>query len=358
MNTAVNINLAGPVQQANSATLPAAAEPAPATFAGAATQDAASSARGFATELQASAELLPEALGVLAETAPVESGAVDPTLVPHEGEAGLEQGEALLGSLLAQQQQQVQAQPATSQSAVLADRAAQSLPGLPGDRLTQPHTADGKAPVLPAQVEVRSETLAGAARAEAAPLNTGNAIGITVDMAGTLAVGKAAEGETSAVLSGQASQLPAAVSALPERTLKLQGSDAQRGEQMLHALRDSVDMQIQQKAQRATIRLDPPELGKLEIVVSQEAGRITIQINAGQADTLRLLQQTSDRLRQELLTQHFVQVNVQVGADSQSGQQSRQEPLRYAENAVRDNVLEPSGDDTRQRDTSDVLVTV
>nr|WP_286010261.1 flagellar hook-length control protein FliK [Serpens gallinarum] len=334
--------------------MPAAAESASAAVVGTASQDVANNAPEFATELHASAELLPELVDVPAELEPVESGAVEPTLVAPEGEAGLEQIEALLGSLLAQQQQQVQAQPATSQSAVLADRAAQSLPGLPGDRLTQPHIVDGKAPVLPAPVEVRSETLAGAARAEAAPLNTGNAIGTTVDMAG----GKAAEGETSAVLSGQASQLPAAVSALPERTLKLQGSDAQRGEQMLHALRDSVDMQIQQKAQRATIRLDPPELGKLEIVVSQEVGRITIQINAGQADTLRLLQQTSDRLRQELLTQHFVQVNVQVGADSQSGQQSRQEPLRYAENAVRDNVLEPSGDDTRQRDTSDVLVTV
>ncbi|WP_251835637.1 flagellar hook-length control protein FliK [Serpens gallinarum] len=350
----MSINLAGPVQQANSAILPAAAESASAAVVGTASQDVANNAPEFATELHASAELLPELVDVPAELEPVESGAVEPTLVAPEGEAGLEQIEALLGSLLAQQQQQVQAQPATSQSAVLADRAAQSLPGLPGDRLTQPHIVDGKAPVLPAPVEVRSETLAGAARAEAAPLNTGNAIGTTVDMAG----GKAAEGETSAVLSGQASQLPAAVSALPERTLKLQGSDAQRGEQMLHALRDSVDMQIQQKAQRATIRLDPPELGKLEIVVSQEVGRITIQINAGQADTLRLLQQTSDRLRQELLTQHFVQVNVQVGADSQSGQQSRQEPLRYAENAVRDNVLEPSGDDTRQRDTSDVLVTV
>ncbi|MOA65647.1 hypothetical protein D3C78_1921080 [compost metagenome] len=63
-------------------------------------------------------------------------------------------------------------------------------------------------------------------------------------------------------------------------------------------------------------------------------------------------------MRQELLTQHFVQVNVQVGADSQSGQRSRQEQVRYTESVVRDNVLEPGGDDTRRRDASDVLVTV
>jgi flagellar hook-length control protein FliK len=358
VNTAVNINLAGPAQQANSAILPAAAEPAPAAVAGDASQDAANNVHGFATELHASAELLPEVVDVLVELVPAESSAAEPALVAPEGEAGLQQAEALLGNLLAQQQQQVQAQPATNRGAVLADRAAQSLPGLPSDRLTQPHAVDGKAPVLPAQVEARSETHVGAARAETAPLNAGSGIGTAVDVIGALAAAKAVDGESSTALSGQVQQGPATVSTLPERTLKLQGSDAQRGEQMLHALRDSVDMQIQQKAQRATIRLDPPELGKLEIVVSQEAGRISIQINAGQADTLRLLQQTSDRLRQELLTQHFVQVNVQVGADSQSGQQSRQEQARYTESVVRDNVLEPSGDDSRRRDASDVLVTV
>ncbi len=352
MNTVVTLNLAGPAQQAGTAIVPAA-KPAPAAAAGTASRDAAN-AHGFATELQASAELLPDVVDVLAEQmlaeqVLVEPGAVESTQVGSEGEAGLEQIEAVLGSLLAQQQQQVQAQPATPQGEVSAGGAAQSLPGLPSDRLTQAHAVEGKAPVLPVQGDVRGET--GAARAEVAPLTVGSAIG-------TLAAGLATEGETSAAPSGQANQLPTAITALPERTLKLQGSDAQRGEQMLHALRDSVDMQIQQKAQRATIRLDPPELGKLEIVVSQEAGRINIQIHAGQADTLRLLQQTSDRLRQELLTQHFVQVNVQVGADSQSGQQSRQEQLRYTENVVRDNVLQPSGDDTRHRDTSDVLVTV
>lgn len=104
-----------------------------------------------------------------------------------------------------------------------------------------------------------------------------------------------------------------------ERLLKLQAPEAKWGEQMLHALREHVEVQLQQRQQSASIRLDPPELGSLEIHLSHESGRLTVQLSAANADVARLLQQTSDRLRQELVAQQFVQVNVQVGADGRSG---------------------------------------
>ena len=78
------------------------------------------------------------------------------------------------------------------------------------------------------------------------------------------------------------------------------------GEQMLHALREHVEVQLQQRQQSASIRLDPPELGSLEIHLSHESGRLTVQLSAANADVARLLQQTSDRLRQELVAQQFV----------------------------------------------------
>lgn len=164
----------------------------------------------------------------------------------------------------------------------------------------------------------------------------------------------AGEPLTSTVERGQTTPAQAA-----DRALKLQAPEAKWGEQMLHALRENVDLQIQQKIQSATIRLDPPELGSMEIMLSHESGRLNIQLSAANADVARLLQQTSDRLRQELVGQHFVQVNVQVGADSggQQGQQRQRAALAGEElpTAARQQEQQQSRESGRARD---VLITV
>jgi flagellar hook-length control protein FliK len=147
--------------------------------------------------------------------------------------------------------------------------------------------------------------------------------------------------------------------ARPVQTLTLQAPKAQWGEQMLQSLRDSVDMQINQRIQSTTIRLDPPELGSLEIFLSHEAGRINVQLSAGNADVARLLLQTSDRLRQELIAQNFVQVNVQVSADAQGGRQHGQaRQTQLADEAVQAARSDDGEQSTHQDSTSDVLVTV
>ena len=146
-----------------------------------------------------------------------------------------------------------------------------------------------------------------------------------------------------------------------EGLLRLQAPQARWGEQMLHALREHVDLQVQQKVQSATIRLDPPELGAMEILLSHESGRLTVQLTAAHADVARLLQQTSDRLRQELVSQHFVQVSVQVGADGQQGQhgQPRQgAPRANHEPVIAGQLPSDPHDDQVARGPRDVLVTV
>lgn len=145
-----------------------------------------------------------------------------------------------------------------------------------------------------------------------------------------------------------------------ERALKLHAPQTQWGEQMLASLREHVDLQINQRIQNATIRLDPPELGSLEIFLSHESGRLSVQLSAANADVARLLQQTSERLRQELVGQNFVQVNVQVSADAQGGRQQGQprqawqgeEPVQAA------GFITPSRERGKPNSTSDVLVTV
>lgn len=171
-----------------------------------------------------------------------------------------------------------------------------------------------------------------------------------------------AAGSEAPRASGNA-QVPAAVDAAPtlERQLKLQAPEAKWGEQMLGALRDSVELQLQQKVQSATIRLDPPELGSLEILLSHDSGRLNVQISAAQGDVARLLQQTSERLRQELVGQNFLQVNVQVGSDAQSGQQGQQHSRwRPAQDEPVAQALrqEADADGARQGAGDDVLITV
>jgi flagellar hook-length control protein FliK len=159
---------------------------------------------------------------------------------------------------------------------------------------------------------------------------------------------------TTTVERGQASPLQAA-----DRALKLQAPETKWGEQMLHALRENVDLQIQQKIQSATIRLDPPELGSMEIMLSHESGRLNVHLSAANADVARLLQQTSDRLRHELVGQHFVQVNVQVGADGGGQQgQPRQRPVLAGEEAPLAARPQEHEADRESRRGRDVLVTV
>lgn len=172
----------------------------------------------------------------------------------------------------------------------------------------------------------------------------------------------AGEGHETAILGGER---PASSGVqVAERLIKLQGPDAKWGEQMLHAMREHVEVQLQQRQQSATIRLDPPELGSLEIHLSHDAGRLTVQLSAANADVARLLQQTSDRLRQELVAQHFVQVNVQVGADAQSGRQGQPRQSEHGEDVLAgavapgSNATPVGGSGRSVSRTNDVLVTV
>ncbi|MFS2123420.1 flagellar hook-length control protein FliK [Pseudomonas sp. Pseusp97] len=151
-------------------------------------------------------------------------------------------------------------------------------------------------------------------------------------------------------------------SPLFDRPLHLKGSnEAHWGEQMVGALRDNVELQLGQRVQNATIRLDPPELGAMEILVRHEAGQLNVQISASNGDVVRLLQNTSERLRQELVGQNFLQVNVQVSSDSQPGQQGQQHRQRFAEEqlAVAANPRDAQASErSSPRGDSDVLITV
>lgn len=262
-------------------------------------------------------------------------------------EQNLEQAEALLGLFSAQQQQQVQAQVPAARPQASGATAGAANP-LPPEAVETPVT-----PPIPSRSEPATP-LSMRADVPAAAANESSATPESL----ALATAVRPLSEAAPAVERPVTAPPTQPQPLAERLVKLEGSDSQRGEQMLHALRNNVQLQLHNKQQIATIRLDPPELGSLEIQVSQESGRISVQINAAQADTLRLLQLTSDRLRHELLTQQFDQVNVQVAGEGQSGQQSRRNRGGSDEALVRGNPLDDREEDSRRGTSSDVLATV
>ncbi|MBY4890022.1 flagellar hook-length control protein FliK [Pantoea sp. DY-15] len=97
------------------------------------------------------------------------------------------------------------------------------------------------------------------------------------------------------------------------------------------ALGDRLQMQVDQRTQKATIRLDPPNLGKLDIALHYEGGKLQVQIQAAQPDVYRALQQVSQELRGALSEQNQVAVNVQIS--QQQGEQ-RQAPRQQPEQEV------------------------
>ncbi|EKO3407579.1 flagellar hook-length control protein FliK [Vibrio fluvialis] len=135
------------------------------------------------------------------------------------------------------------------------------------------------------------------------------------------ASGAASNGQTQTQVN--ASSTATTVVNAPEwASVRIDTQAGKWGEQMLQVLHDRVTLQAQQNLQEAKIRLDPPDLGKLDLVVRVEGDRLSVQINANAAATREALMQVSDRLRAELQSQNFVHVDVNVGSDQGGQRQS------------------------------------
>ena len=335
-------------------------------------------AQGFVLPVTGTGELaaVTEQLAAWGEESEAPQEQDDPAL-DENAEAGA--AEQWLLGMLGQQQAQVQARenlPAAAGVAQRGERRADGVDNLPrpvqaqtGTVQAQPQLALDSAPQAAAPARnaqqgsdtdaALSALLARAAQqpADGAPATSGVAAGEQPAVAAL-----AAPATHGAALPGTQAEAAQPAPAPLQQHLRLETPQAKWGEQMLSALRDNVEMQLQQKVQSATIRLDPPELGSLEILLSHDSGRLQVQISASHGDVARLLQQTSERLRQELVGQNFLQVEVQVG-NGQSGQAGQQQARRAwasgEEGAVMANEQPDSGADERRGAAQrDVLITV
>lgn len=142
--------------------------------------------------------------------------------------------------------------------------------------------------------------------------------------------------------------------------VKLSDENSRWSEQLHSALGDRLQVQMKDKIQHATIRLDPPNMGKIDISMQLENGRMQVHINASHGDVYRALQQVSHDLRQTLVEQNFVQVNVQVSSQHPGQQQGNRQQASADQNDTVFANAELPEDDTysSHQDDESVLLTV
>jgi flagellar hook-length control protein FliK len=103
----------------------------------------------------------------------------------------------------------------------------------------------------------------------------------------------------------QAAVLPSAP-ASAEAVLKLVPASPQSWQQPLtDALGERLQLQTVQHGERAVIRLDPPTLGRIEIIVQQDVGgALQVHLSASNGEVLRQLHAIGDSLRADLGQRH------------------------------------------------------
>ncbi|MCE7646348.1 flagellar hook-length control protein FliK [Vibrio fluvialis] len=206
-----------------------------------------------------------------------------------------------------------------------------------------------------AALSATGQSTAGLLNAQSAPSITesqpvATKTAVTLDSALNAALNQVINPASGAASNGQAqtqvnaSNTATTVVNAPEwASVRIDTQAGKWGEQMLQVLHDRVTLQAQQNLQEAKIRLDPPDLGKLDLVVRVEGDRLSVQINANAAATREALMQVSDRLRTELQSQNFVHVDVNVGSDQGGQRQSSSQDDAAASTifAARDSADEP-----------------
>lgn len=100
-------------------------------------------------------------------------------------------------------------------------------------------------------------------------------------------------------------------------------NSASWSKELVAALGDRLKMQVNQQVKEATVRLDPPELGKVDFSVKMEGDRVTVQINSGNSQVRDLLMQQVERLRSELSGTASGGVDVHVGDGKQQSEQQK-----------------------------------
>jgi flagellar hook-length control protein FliK len=110
--------------------------------------------------------------------------------------------------------------------------------------------------------------------------------------------------------------LPGVVGAAPAQpaadTVKLAGPPTAWRQSLQETLGDRLNVHVANNVQQATISIEPPQLGRIDIAIRHSAGTLEVNISATNGDVLRQLQTVSDNLRNDLAQRQYTEVAVTV----------------------------------------------
>ncbi|HVZ36629.1 MAG TPA: flagellar hook-length control protein FliK, partial [Polyangiaceae bacterium] len=96
---------------------------------------------------------------------------------------------------------------------------------------------------------------------------------------------------------------------------------------LVQALGERLHVQLSRGSSQAVIRLDPPMMGTIEIVIRQDAGGVQVHLSASHSEVLRQLHAIGGALSQDLIQRNHGAVAVHVSEstrDAEGRQRQRQ----------------------------------
>lgn len=126
--------------------------------------------------------------------------------------------------------------------------------------------------------------------------------------------------------------------------VKVDTQHTQWSRDLAAALGDRLQMQVSQQVKEASVRLDPPELGRIELTVRMDGDRLNIQLHASNGQVRDLLSQHAERLRMDLMAQNGQTVDVQVGQHSGGERHGSNQP-QPAERIIANTTATPDDSD-------------
>lgn len=152
-----------------------------------------------------------------------------------------------------------------------------------------------------------------------------------------------ADPASAAVNGSYAQSAPATVSG---DSVKLAGTPEQWQQPLREALGERLQVQLQRNDEHAVIRLEPPNMGRVEISIRHSGGALQVNLSANNSEVLRQLNSIGDSVRQDLSQRQFAEVAVTVSAAPRGmlaggdgngrGQQGQQEEPRTPGRALSD----------------------
>lgn len=139
------------------------------------------------------------------------------------------------------------------------------------------------------------------------------------------AVGPANAQAPTGVSAPAAALSPAGTDPAAASAVKLAGTPEQWRRPLMEALGERIRFQVGSRSEHAVIRLDPPMMGSIEVVIRHQGGVLQVQLSASNGEVVRQLQGISDSLHQDLAQRQYTDVSVQVFADGRDGS-GRQRP--------------------------------